>query len=786
MDFNTEDQPESAQGTEAVSEDKTGTPASGLEPDGKPTFEEAAYREADVAEPVKEADSSEIEGTEPDREAHGTETDGIEAEREADGTEADETEPGAEIIRDAGHFPRTKKYLVFWFCYFAAVLVFLITQYRQVVGTDLNDRKYGNLIFILLAAAVAVTAGLAMFVMQPRKLRGKNGKELKQRIRPWDFAIILAADICAFLLIEYVNNDIFDQMEFRYMALNVLGIFIMNMILLFWLNSVRRSLMAVTAIWGSMSIAFYFVYLFRGEPLQLIDFFSITTAATVAGSYTFTLTRAIVVDIVVSACLMAVWLNLRCHVIAKKLWGKLLMRAGVAVFMFGMYFFYLNVNWNGGLGILTDLFAPMKTYQEYGTTVGFFCVAKYMRLTPPDGYSVSETKKIAEDACEEESPNTTTDTKPVNIICIMNESWADYRMVGDLETNQPVMPYYDSLEDNTIKGHTLVCIRGGGTAKTEYEFLTGNSVKRFPGMVPYVSYFTHDEYGLAKTLSAQGYETAAMHPYKGSNWNRYTAYRLLGFDHYYTEDDYDADTEKVRGLITDRANYEKIIDLVNSKEDPTQPYFLFDVTMQNHGGYTSADYTGDITVDGYTDDSVNRYLSLEHLSDQALEELIEYFKNYDQPTIICMFGDHYPALPDSFTEYISGSSYDDLPLQDQMWYYATPFFIWANYDIPEKENVLTSTNFLSTMLLENTGLQMTDYNYYLKDLQETIPALNHMGFVNADGVYTAWKDGDTKSLQNEWEYECLQYNNLGPKGRRIDWFFALTEDSGKSRKTSGG
>ncbi len=254
MDFNTEDQPEIQQGSglgmEAVPEDKEGTPASDQKQDVNLPFEEAGDSKADDIEPVGEAY---------------------------------ETESGAEIIRDAGHFPRTKKYLVFWFCYFAAVLVFLITQYRQVVGTDLNDRKYGNLIFILLAAAVAVTAGLAMFVMQPRKLRGKNGKELKQRIRPWDFAIILAADICAFLLIEYVNNDIFDQMEFRYMALNVLGIFIMNMILLFWLNSVRRSLMAVTAIWGSMSIAFYFVYLFRGEPLQLIDFFSIITLSICSG-----------------------------------------------------------------------------------------------------------------------------------------------------------------------------------------------------------------------------------------------------------------------------------------------------------------------------------------------------------------------------------------------------------------------------------------------------------------------------------------------------------------------
>ena len=253
--------------------------------------------------------------------------------------------------------------------------------------------------------------------------------------------------------------------------------------------------------------------------------------------------------------------------------GRILMRAGVAVFMFFGYFFYLNVNWNGGLGILTDLWAPIKTYHQYGTTVGFFCVAKYMRLTAPEDYSVEKTEQIAEDVDTGDSNADGGKTKPVNIIAIMNEAWADYSLLGDLQTNEDPMPYYHSMEENTIKGNTLVCIRGGGTAKTEYEFLTGNSVKRFPGMVPYVSYYTHDQYSLVTTLEAQGYETAAMHPNKGSNWKRTSAYRLLDFDAFYTIDDFDEDAERIRSHISDRANYEKIIEVINSKESSDQPFF---------------------------------------------------------------------------------------------------------------------------------------------------------------------------------------------------------------------
>lgn len=672
----------------------------------------------------------------------------------------------------------TRRYKLFWLCYLLASLVFLI-RYRAVffesAGTEESGPLPGTAVFFLLAAALLCAVLISVFVLRKTRKRDERGREIRSCFRLPHLLLMIGNTFFCYFVMEYVNSDAMTQIKPLYMLMNLAGIFIMNAIMLFWLNSVRRSLITILSLYGTMTIIFKVVYTLRGEPFQFIDVFSLGTALGVVGEYSFTMTQELVTAITLVLAVMAVYLHLPDAQIARKKSRKLLMRVGVAGFMFGMYFFYLNVNWNGAAGIVTDLFAPEKTYQKCGTTVGFFCVAKYMRLTPPEGYSVKETEEIAKKSEDEQEPNTTTKEKPVNVIAIMNESWADYRMIGNLDTNIDVMPFYDSMKENTIKGHTLVCITGGGTAKTEYEFLTGNSVKRFPAMVPYVSYFTHDQYSLVTTLESQGFSTMAMHPYKRTNWNRESAYRLLNFDDYLSEEAFDSDAKRIRGFISDEANYDKIIEEVKEKNANGESFFLFDVTMQNHGGYNQTTYSGDVSVNGYTDRSVNNYLSLLRESDKALEKLITFFESYDEPTIVVMFGDHYPSLPTSFTERVAGAKYDTLSIDEKENYFATPFFIWANYDIPEEEGVLTSTNYLSTMLLEQTGLAMTPYNYYLKNQMKTIPALNHLGYMDASGKFHTWSSATEDAKQTEWEYECLQYNNLAEQRKRIDWFFTLNE-----------
>ncbi len=667
-----------------------------------------------------------------------------------------------------------KRKICFWCIYWILVLIFLMSQKQLILETSEDDLIPGIWLWELVKALLI----LSFLICLIRRF-ANSGRALGRKAKGiWCFLTLFMNSCYTFFALDYVNNPDLKDMEFPYMLLNAAGIMIISLLVLLWLNSWKLTMITVLVFFSGISLLFAHVYASRGEPLQFIDIYAVRTALEVSGEYQFELTRQSAVMLLLSAGLLAVYLHLQDWKIAEGMKGKIGIRAAAAAGMAGGFFLYLNTNWNGNLGIVTDLWAPIKTYKEYGTEVGFFCVAKYMRLTPPDGYSVSETEEIAEriaDSLEDEQE--TAAVTPVNVIAIMNESWADYRLLGDLETTEEVMPFYDSMVENTIKGSTLVCIRGGGTAKTEYEFLTGNSEKRFPGMVPYVSYYTHEQHSLFEIMKDQGYEIAAMHPNKGTNWSRNTAYALMGVENFYTIDDFPEDAKRVRAHISDEANYDAIISLIEEKESSDSPFFIFDVTMQNHGGYKAKNYESTVEVEGYEDSTVNQYLSLLRESDAALEKLITYFDNCDEPTIIIMFGDHYPDLPDEFTEFLTGKSYDDSTLEEKERYYSTPFFIWANYDIEEESGLMTSTNYLGTKLLETAGLEMPEYNRYLLDLMEEIPALNHLGYQSSDGEWYSWSEAGEEEAELEWEYECLQYNNLAENRKRLDWFFTIDTES---------
>ena len=675
-----------------------------------------------------------------------------------------------------------KAYLIFWLCYFAIAGYNFFAHTDAVLGEPDDPARS---LYILLYAAVIAAFALTIFYCfrrWGREYRPKepNNHEYAPRIKWYHFFALVLTDVYSFFVLELVNNsEKLAEMDPLYISMNLLGGLIMGLILFFWFNSLRRACVALYTFATVMSLIFYFVYMTRGEPLQLIDIFSFKTAWGVAGGYEFVFTRWITVFLLLTACIFAIGSHMQDRCLARKRPGKILMRAGVFVFMIIGYRYFLYGNWNVQLGIVTDLWAPHDTYEECGTNLGFFCVAKFMKNDPPAGYSKNVVEQNARKSEEEYSawePKPQADAvTPVNIIAIMNESWADYRHVDpEFSTSVPYMEYVDSLQENIIKGHTMVCIWGGGTSKSEYEFLTGNSVRQYPGLVPFVNFYTHDQYSLVSTLKDQGYETIAMHPNKGTNWNRVTAYQYLGFDRFYTLDDFGEDAQKIRGMISDRENYEKIVDLLEAKENPSDPLFIFNVTMQNHGGYSTDNYKNDVSVNGFSDDAVNRYLSLAKNTDEATEYLIEYLKGVEEPTMVLMFGDHFPGL-EQIEEFLSGKVRDELPADERTKYFETPFFIWTNYESETRTDVITSCNFLGTIMLEKTGLAMTPYNHYLQMLKAEIQGYNHIGYYDALGNFHAWADAEEGVIDKRTEYEYFQYNALVESRNRADWFFTIPD-----------
>lgn len=210
------------------------------------------------------------------------------------------------------------------------------------------------------------------------------------------------------------------------------------------------------------------------------------------------------------------------------------------------------------------------------------------------------------------------------------------------------MPYVKSLREKFSNGYIHVPVFGAGTAETEYEILMGNLKYFLPtGSVAYKLYAKEPEYGLAYVLKEQGYQTVAVHPYFGENWNRKSVYEKMRLDDFISMKNWNAPMDALRTFASDSSTYDRILRLYENKKQGEE-LFTFCVTMQNHGGYdtdSSGDFTNTVSLNYEVEYPLaETYLSEVNVTDAALKKLIDYFEDSNENTMIVMFGDHLPAI----------------------------------------------------------------------------------------------------------------------------------------------
>ena len=293
--------------------------------------------------------------------------------------------------------------------------------------------------------------------------------------------------------------------------------------------------------------------------------------------------------------------------------------------------------------------------------------------------------------------------------------------------------------------------------------------------MPYQMYVTPDTISLNKILQGQGYTGYAMHPFPASNWNREEVFQDMGFAQFLSEPDF-AGEEMIRDMCSDAGDYDRMIKLYEEKKG--SPLFFFNVTLQNHGGYTDGEYEATIHVPtsgrpaGGAYPQAEQYLSLAHASDQAFEQLVNYFSQVEEPTMIVMYGDHQPKLEDGFYEYLTGKPASEWTQEETMQLYETPYVIWTNYPLDTTTQVpkRLSANYLSSWMLKLAGVQLPEYNRYLLQLCRDVPVVTPKGCLDARGNYFRAEDaGRYAPLLQEYAY--LQYNNLFDADHRLQSFW---------------
>ena len=614
------------------------------------------------------------------------------------------------------------------------------------------------------------------------------------------YLLLPLAVVCALENYTHVITDLAPLI----LVLNLLFFYVLYGLLTALTGSVRMGFRLATLVPMLFGLTNYFVVSFRGSPIVPWDLLSFGTAASVADNYEFVLSWKAFYSV-----LAFIWMILLSSKSTVKLGRKKLRVISIAAYA-ALMFLYVGEIQNSAVqsffGMDTTLFTLNVLYRNNGIAAAFLGNLRFLNIEQPSGYSVDKVEALmkqveADEQGEEDAKNepetdaqgetvqatqaetnATAETEAPassgqypNIVVIMNEAFSDLSVWGDFATSEEVMPFFKSLQQEAVGGELSVSVKGGNTANTEFEFLTGDTMGFLPkGSIPYQQYINDETPSLASYLKTLGYSTTAIHPYNRTGWDRDTVYEKFGFDEFLDKDSFSS-PYRLRGYISDKSAFDKIREQFSIKGDDERK-FIFEVTMQNHGGYSreTPDFNIYLTLPEVTGKTTSvvateKYLTLINQTDRALEELIDYFKEQDEPVIVVMFGDHQPSdYITNVIQRICGATTSD-SLADLEQGYRVPFVMWSNYGLEHKYYDGISVNYLSSILMENAGIPLTGYQTFLKKLMETLPVINANVYQDADGNFYNYED-DAYSGELK-DYQMLQYNHLVDKKHRDDTFF---------------
>ena len=303
----------------------------------------------------------------------------------------------------------------------------------------------------------------------------------------------------------------------------------------------------ITSLWMAIGIANGVILSQRMTPFTVKDLDSITDGATIITNY-FSMTEIVLMGVGIFAILVAfifLWIkgpkkkekvNIKRNIIATLL---------VIALSFGATTGLIKLN------VLSTFFGNLAyAFEDYGVPYCFINTWVNTGISKPSNYSEESVKAIFSDSQYNEDGTMTLEQQDVdeeypNIIFLQLESFVDPTLFNNIKYSQDPMPYYRSLLANYSSGSLTVPACGAGTANTEFEVMTGLSVKFFgPGEYPFKSVLKDKTAeSIAFDLKSLGFGTHAIHNHRAMFYNRNDVFANIGYDSF-TSVEYMSDVEK--------------------------------------------------------------------------------------------------------------------------------------------------------------------------------------------------------------------------------------------------
>ncbi len=260
-----------------------------------------------------------------------------------------------------------------------------------------------------------------------------------------------------------------------------------------------------------------------------------------------------------------------------------------------------------------------------------------------------------------------------NVIVIHAESIQQF-VIGMSFNGEELTPNLNKLASESIYFDNFYSQVSVGTS-SDAEFTSLTSLMPTNTGTAFVSYFDRTYVSMPSLLSDKGYYTFVMHANKANFWNRDLMYANLGYQRFYSKDDYDID--EVVGLgLSDTSFFRQSVEKLKEINEMGKPYYGTLIMLSNHTPFIDSaamtDYEVDmkeeVTLEDGTVTTVShpymegtklgQYLKSVHYADQALGEFINMLESEGllENTVLVLYGDHDARL--DINDYVRLYNYD--------------------------------------------------------------------------------------------------------------------------------
>lgn len=445
------------------------------------------------------------------------------------------------------------------------------------------------------------------------------------------------------------------------------------------------------------------------------------------------------------------------------------------------------------------------------TTADFIKVAVTPKVTTLPEIEISTIlEDLVEENIEKLSENPYKDVfKGRDVYVIHYESAQSFPMNLEFEDGQ-ITPFLNKMSKEGLYFNNFYPQHSVGTS-SDSEFTFNTSLLPINNGTVFMTHSDREYESMQKLLKAENYYTMSMHGNNGEFWNRDVMHKTLGYDKFFSKDDYVIDEEMGLGL-SDRSFFNQSIQKIKAiKQSTKKPLMATLITMSNHYPFDDLEVYGEFNVGHLEDRDIGNYLKSYNYADRALEEFIQGMDDEGllENAVVVLYGDHHAKISEEDYQLLynyneeedryytdEDEQYVDISGIFQKQLTKTPFIIWSK-DKKLVEEIDTPMGMVDA--LPTLGNMLGIFNPYqigddIMSLEDNLVIFPNGDWLNKESYYSLTdsslysfysdqviEDGDMVAINEKIE-EKIQLSNSIIQNNLIHYFNNLLAQNQKIRK----